>query len=334
MLSFDLSREQLETYRGSSPRPADFDDYWKRALEELDEQERRGFEPEWKRPDFQVPFAECRSLYFTGVRGARIHARCVFPIRAEDSTDSKNPVPAVFRFHGYSMNAGNWSSILPFAAAGMAVFAMDVRGQGGESTDPGGAPGNTLLGHVVRGIEGEPDDLFYRQIFLDTAALVRIAAGMPEIDNRRLGAFGASQGGGLTLACAALEPRIRCAWAVYPFLSDYHRVWDMESDSSACAEMCGWLRRRDPRHEKIDHFLERLGYIDIQNLADRIGAHVVMVTGLADQVCPPSAQFAAYNRLDSAASRRVILYPDFGHEDLPDEPDTALTWFLEQLAEL
>ena len=58
-----------------------------------------------------------------------------------------------------------------------------------------------------------------------------------------------------------------------------------------------------------------------------------MVTGLADQVCPPSSQFASYNRLDSAASRRVILYPDFGHEDLPDEPDMALAWFLEHLGE-
>lgn len=106
----------------------------------------------------------------------------------------------------------------------MAVFAMDVRGQEGESTDPGGAPGNTLPGPVVRGIEGEPHDLFYRQIFLDTAALVRIAAGMREIDSRRLGAFGAGQGGGLTPACAALVPRIRCTRAVYPFLTDYRRV--------------------------------------------------------------------------------------------------------------
>lgn len=328
MLSFDLPREQLETYRGSSPKPADFDNYWNRALEDLDEQERRGFQPEWHRAEFQVPFAEYRSLYFTGVRGAKVHARCVFPIHAGEANKS---VPAIFRFHGYSMNAGSWWNLLPYAAAGTAVFAMDVRGQGGESTDPGGPPGNTLQGHLIRGIEGEPDDLLYRQIFLDTVALVRIAAGMPEIDGRRLGALGASQGGGLTLACAALEPRIRYAWSIYPFLTDYRRVWDMESDSSACAEMCSWLRRRDPRHEKIDAFLERLGYIDVQHLAHRIKAHVVMVTGLADQVCPPSSQFASYNRLDSAASKRVILYPDFGHEDLPDEPDMALAWFLEHL---
>ena len=55
----------------------------------------------------------------------------------------------------------------------------------------------------------------------------------------------------------------------------------MESDSSARWEMWVLLRRHDPRHEKIDHFLERLGYIDIQNLADRIGAHVDGYTGLA-----------------------------------------------------
>jgi len=34
MLDFKL--EELRAYQGSSPRPKDFDDYWERALRELD----------------------------------------------------------------------------------------------------------------------------------------------------------------------------------------------------------------------------------------------------------------------------------------------------------
>jgi cephalosporin-C deacetylase len=38
-----------------------------------------------------------------------------------------------------------------------------------------------------------------------------------------------------------------------------------------------------------------------------------------DTVCPPSSQFAAYNKITSP--KKVLLYPDFGHENLPDSGD-------------
>ena len=40
-----------------------------------------------------------------------------------------------------------------------------------------------------------------------------------------------------------------------------------------------------------------------------------MTTGLMDQICPPSTQFAAYNKITSPKS--VEFFPDFGHEALP-----------------
>jgi cephalosporin-C deacetylase len=56
---------------------------------------------------------------------------------------------------------------------------------------------------------------------------------MPDVDENRVGATGASQGGALTLACAALEPRIKRAAPVYPFLCDYRRVWDIDQTKDA-----------------------------------------------------------------------------------------------------
>ena len=49
----------------------------------------------------------------------------------------------------------------------------------------------------------------------------------------RVGAYGGSQGGGLTLACAALTPNLNRAAPVYPFLCDYQRVWEMDLDKDA-----------------------------------------------------------------------------------------------------
>ncbi|WP_346347964.1 acetylxylan esterase [Bradyrhizobium sp. 139] len=59
--------------------------------------------------------------------------------------------------------------------------------------------------------------------------------------------------------------------------------------------------------------------MDCQHLAARIKGEVFMVTGLMDTVCPPSTQFAAYNKITS--KKNMLIYPDHGHERLPREPD-------------
>jgi cephalosporin-C deacetylase len=75
------------------------------------------------------------------------------------------------------------------------------------SEDVGGVKGDTLNGYVIRGLNDAPKNLLYRQIFLDTVQLARGVMDFPEVDSERVGTMGGSQGGGLTLACAALGPR-------------------------------------------------------------------------------------------------------------------------------
>lgn len=305
-LSFDMPLEELRTYEGSNPRPSDFDEYWDQALKEM-----RAVDPqiELVPADFNTDYAECYHLYFNGVRGARIHARFLRPRKAEQ------PHPAVLMFHGYSMNSGDWLSKLPYVARGYSVAALDSRGQGGLSQDTGGTTGWTLRGQIVRGLDDAPENILFRHIFLDTAQLANIVMDMPEVDASRVGATGGSQGGGLSLVCAALEPRIKRLAPTFPFLCDYKRVWDLDLGERAYEELKVWFRHFDPRHLREDEVFEKLGYIDVQFLCPRIKGEVLMAVGLMDQVCPPSTQFAAYNKI--TAEKSLMTYPDFGHEDLP-----------------
>ncbi len=231
-------------------------------------------------------------------------------------------------FHGYSGSSGDWSDKLGYVALDYTVAALDCRGQGGLSEDSGHVRGWTLRGHIVRGLDDSPDKLLYRQIFLDTAQLARIVMAMPGVDAERVGATGASQGGGLTLACAALEPRIRRAAPVYPFLCDYQRVWELELARDAYVELEEYFRRFDPLHQHEREAFTKLGYVDVQYLAPRIRGEVMMSVGLMDKICPPSTQFAAYNKITAPKSLRV--YPDFGHENLPGNAD-AVFQFLGKL---
>lgn len=314
----DMPLEQLKTYEGTNPRPADFDEYWERALAEMHAVDAQ---VELVPSRFQVPTAECFDLYFTGVKGARIHAKYVRPKQA------KEPHPAVVMFHGYSGHAGDWNDKLAYASLGFSVLAMDCRGQGGSSEDVGGVKGNTHHGHIIRGLEDHPDELLFRHIFLDTAQLAGIAMKLPEVDPDRVYAAGGSQGGGLTIACAALEPRVKKLAPIYPFLSDYKRTWDMDLDQEAYGELRTYFRYYDTLHEREHEVFEKLGYIDIQFLAERIKGEVLMSVGLMDTICPPSTQFAAYNKMNT--KKRLVIYPDFRHEYLPESSDRMMQFFLE-----
>ena len=321
-LMFDFPLTMLKTYWGINPKPADFDAYWDAALTEM-----RALDPEVSLvpAEFQAPFADCFDMTFTGVGGARVYAKLLKPKQAP--TD---PHPALLMFHGYSIDSGDWADKLGYVAAGYTVAALDCRGQGGRSEDRGSLIGNTLHGHIIRGLDealrGAPEKLLYRQIFLDTAQLAKIVMAMPDVDGTRVGATGSSQGGALTVACIALEPRIKLAAPVFPFLSDYKRVWDMDLDVAAYAELREYFRHSDPRHEREDEIFEKLGYIDIQHLAPRIQSQVKWFTALMDTVCPPSSQFAAYNKIMSDKS--MVIYPDFGHEGLPGYNDIIFEFMM------
>ena len=157
MPALDFPLEKLQSYIGCSPCPEDFDSYWAKALGELETQTLDySLEPS----GFSTPGVICRYLYFTGVGGAKI---CCRFLRPEKVTGK---IPAIAMFHGYSGNSGGWVDKLPYAYAGYAVLAMDVRGQMGFSTDTLCVPGNTLRGHIIRGLTGgNPENLFYRNVF-------------------------------------------------------------------------------------------------------------------------------------------------------------------------
>jgi len=318
----DMPVSELETYQGRNPRPADYDAYWEKALAEM-----RAVKPDVELVpfDMKAPYADCFDMYFTGTGGARIHAKLMKPEHAV------KPGPAVVFFHGYWSNSGDWVDKLGYVAAGFTVAALDVRGQGGLSEDNGGHIGNTIGGHIIRGLDNPaPDKLLFRQIFLDCAQLTYLVMDMPEVDPARVGAHGGSQGGGLTLACAGLVPELNRAAPVFPFLSDYKRVWEMDLAKDAYAELKEYFRRFDPQHKREEEIFTKLGYIDVQNMAARITkTDILFFTGLMDTICPPSTQYAAYNKI--TAKKEHILFPDYGHEYIPDVNDMVFRYMMEML---
>lgn len=318
----DMPLEQLKEYKGINAKPADFDEYWDNNLRLADEVDTA---VELIPYDFKNPVADCYDMYFTGTGNARVHAKLTVPKKHNGNC------PAVLHFHGYTGRTNDFfGDYLSYAAAGFVVAALDCRGQGGLSHELGeGVNGNVIIGQIPLGIDGGKENLLFKHIFLDTYLLSKIVKALPYVDETRIGAYGGSQGGALTVACAALDPDIKMLSPTYPWLSDYRRVWNMDLAKAAYNSITEYFRRYDPCHEKEDEFFETLGYIDIHHLAPRIKGKMLMHTGLMDVICPPSTQFAVYN--NATCEKQMVIYPDYGHEGIPYTGEKTYSFLCELL---
>lgn len=317
----DMPLDKMRVYQGSSPCPNDIDQFWDNSLDEMHNLNSKF---EVIESTFQTPKVICSDLYYIGCGGARVHAKLLQP----RDKKARNGAAVVF-FHGYNGNCGDWVNSLAYVGEGFTTALLDCRGQGGGSGNAINTLGTTLQGHIVMGLADGPKNLVFRNTFLDGVQLIEYVMGLDDVDPAKVGVTGGSQGGGMSLACASLVPNVNRVSPKYPFLSDYKRVWDMDLDQNAYVGLRTFFRYHDPLHEREAEIFNTLGYIDIQNLTKRIRGKVMMSTGLIDTICPPSTQFAAFNKISS--EKEVIIYSDFGHEPLPNAADRDLQFMLEML---
>ena len=312
--------KKFEGYMGSTPTPKDHREYWDRALKEL---EATPVNLSMTRADFNVPSADAYDMYFDGLGGARIYAKCLVPKGAS----AENKVGALLLFHGYGGSSEDWSKALGFAAQGFVTLSLDVRGQAGKSRDNLITNGSTCYGQVMRGVDEHPDKLFFRYVFTDVVRLAHIAMGLGFVDENNVCAYGISQGGGLALALAGLEPKIRKVAYQYPFFCDYKKAYEVGA-LGPYGQIAEYFANFDPLHEREDEIFMQLGYIDVSKLCEYIKAEVMFFTGLKDTTCPPITQCAAYNLIKS--KKQVFFYPEYGHSTLLGATDKAIM-FLKDL---
>ncbi len=310
---------RLESCAGRNPIPADFDAFWEERVAEADAVP---LDYELSASDQLDDFDTCtyHDLRFIGMGGAHLYAKYCVPAAVS------GPVPLVLQFHGYPGCTRSWAEQSSWPGLGYAVLSMDNPGQGGRSEDIGGFAGTTVAGHLVAGIDGGPRNLYYVRLYQNQRILCRIAAELEGIDPTRVFVNGGSQGGGMGIACCALnQGLVRGASILYPFLSDFKAVWELGADEIAYEGIRYYSRWFDPDGSRADEWFGTLGYVDSLSFAHLVRCPVLFGTGLADVVCPPETQFAVYNAL--SCPKRHLLYPDFGHEEIQAFDDSIPAFY-------
>ncbi|MDA8296373.1 MAG: alpha/beta fold hydrolase [Actinomycetota bacterium] len=314
MPSIDLSLAELRRYVPSTEPPADLDAFWKRVV---DEALSAPLDTELRASEARLARVSTFSVTFEGFGGGQVKGWYLRP-------EGEGPFPGVVSYHGYSGRGARPLELYTLAAQGIAVLSMDCRGQGGDS--PGISTEAAFGGGwLVQGLE-DPEHYYYRTVYGDAVRAAEVLCGFAEVDAERIAFTGVSQGGGLTLAAAALSPRARFAWADIPFLCDFPRAVEVAT-ADPYPELPKLLRRRPDLH---DQAFKTLSYFDAANLAPRISCPVVVTVSLWDDICPPSTIFGAFSRLE-VDDRELVVQPFLGHTMAYETEERRLFTVLERL---
>jgi len=301
---FDLSLEDLQSYRPDVREPADFDDFWTETLRSS-----RSVAQAPTVTPVPSPFTtlDVFDVTYSGFGGDPIKAWLTLP-RGIDG-----PLPAVVEYNGYGGGRGLPVERLGWASSGYAHLFMDTRGQGsmwgsgGETPDPHGS-GPSSAGFMTRGIE-DPSDYYYRRVFTDAVLAIDAVRTLPQVNADRVSVAGGSQGGGIALAAAGLADGLIAAMPDVPFLCHFERAVGF-TGGDPYQEIVRYLSVYRGAEERV---FDTLSYFDGVNLARRATSAGLFSVGLLDPICPPSTVYAAFNAF-GGADKEIVVYAHNEHE--------------------
>jgi cephalosporin-C deacetylase len=145
---------------------------------------------------------EAYKVSYEGFDATPIHGWYLLPKFREESAE----LPCVVLYHGYSGSKGYPEEYASYLMMGVAVFAIDVRGQAGETGNGMAQDFGMTKGWITQGILHR-DTCYYRAVTIDALKALDWASEQPEVDASRICAAGGSQGGGLAMIAAALSDK-------------------------------------------------------------------------------------------------------------------------------
>lgn len=314
---YDMSLEELKAYKPALTRRPDFTDFWTETKNELAK-----VEMSYKLEPYQYPARGVKvyRISFKGFMDANIEGWFAVP-------EEPGKYPGIVIYHGYNWAAdGGINDTVNMALHGYAVLHMLVRGQQGGSVDNVIPSHGNHAGWMTKGILSK-EEYYYRAVYMDCVRALEVMADLETVDESRIGVMGGSQGGGLSLAAAALSDIPKVAVAQYPYLCHFERAIDVAL-KMPYGEINEFFRRySDPAVEEKSK--ETLSYFDIMNHAQNIKCPVLIASGLIDEITPPSTIFATYNHM--VCPKEIVVYRYYGHEGIPGFVVKQLAMLMEHL---
>ncbi len=293
--------------------PADFDAFWSKTLEEarwtaLNPQ--RELLPDRSNEDVNV-----YQVSFQNIRwGSRTYGILSVPVKP-------GRYPALLRVPG--------AGVRPYTGdtytAPTKAIVLEIGIHGVDVTQPQAfyddLMNGALNGYWNYGMDNR-DDSYYKRVIVGCVRSVDYIASLPEWDGKTIGVTGASQGGFLSYATAALDNRITFLAAVHPALCDH--------TASLKGVACGWPHYFYWNKGKgMEKQIETSRYYDGVNFVRRITCPTWVSFGYNDDVVPPTTAYATYNILKG--QKTLSVYQQTAHFWYQEQWDEWLDWLRKQM---
>lgn len=288
-----FSPEKIKPF---AQEPKDFDDFWKKALDEarqIDLNPTKVLLPERCTKDVNV----YEISYHNNRWGSKMYGVLSVPVKP-------GKYPALLRVPGAGVRPYSGDT---YTATGkcivleIGIHGVPVTMEQKVYDDLANA---ALNGYWNTNLEN-PDRNAYKRVVTGAVKGVDMIASLDEWDGKTLGVTGSSQGGFLSLAVAALDKRVTFLAAVHDAMCDY------EAELHGVAG--GWPHYF--YHAKMNAItkarLEGARYYDGVNFARRITVPGWYSFGYNDEVVPPTSSYGLYNSVK--APKTLSLYQMTGH---------------------
>ncbi len=306
-----FSPEQLKP---TTENPSDFDTFWSSALAEA-----RGVSLEPTRRLLPERCTDKVNVYEVSFQNIRWNSR-TYGILCVPTKPGK--YPALLRVPG--------AGVRPYQGdvwtASQGAITLEIGIHGVPVTMEQKVYDNLMEGALNCYWEANMDSRdrsYYKRVIVGAVRAIDYIASLDEWNGTSLGVTGSSQGGFLSLACAALDKRVTFYGAVHAALCDH--------TASLKGVACGWphyfyydVKHADPKK------VETSRYYDGVNFARRIQCPGWFSFGYNDEVVPPTTAYATYNTV--TAPKELHVYQLTGHYWYQEQWDEWEDWLLRQMS--
>ena len=308
-----FSPEDLKPY---TKNPEDFDDFWKKAIEEARKTKltyTSKFIEEYSKDGFDT--------YLLKIRTDSKHYIYAYLTKPQDSDPNKK-YPVVFHPPGAGVKQIYRNTY--YAKNGFIRLEIDIHGLSPEITAEQFQEIAQAFSYendyYENGLD-DKDNYYMKHVYIACIRSIDLLTSLPEWDEKNVFVQGGSQGGALSIVTAGLDKRVTACVVNHPAYSD----------------MSGYLANRAggfPHFNRVNNMftkekVETMAYYDVTNFARRIECIVYMTWGFNDNVCPPTTSYIVWNLITS--EKESLITPINEHWTSETTDYDQMLWLKEHI---
>ena len=302
-----------ENIRPFTKEPADFHDFWRKAVED-----NQKVAMEYQIEPVKEMTDTNQDTYLVKLRVDKRHWLYGYLLCPKDA--QKGACPVVLTPPGAGVKTIKEVTSRPYyQQAGMIRFVTEIHGLRPTLDEQDFVDVRSAFSdYLEMGLES-PERFYMRHVYLGLVRCIDFLTSLPEWDGKNVAVMGGSQGGALSIITAALDPRVTLCVANHPALSD------MAAGSAGLTS--GYPHYAQELYNEAT--IRTMAYYDVVNFARYVKCPTFLTWGFNDDTCPPTTSYAVWNTL--SCEKESLLTPINEHWTSDATNRRQMEWIKERL---